>query len=123
MEFIDNKPIYLQLADQIMDGVERGEYKPDERLLSVREYASNSGVNANTVMRTYTWLQQENIIYNKRGIGYFLEEDACEKVITNRRRQFFEKELPRLIDRMKALGVTIEEVREMYESRDEKDNK
>lgn len=114
MDFSENKPIYLQLADQIMDEVERREYTPGGRLPSVREYASSTGVNANTVMRTYTWLQQENIIFNKRGIGYFLEENAREKVIKARRERFFDKIIPQLVKRMKALGITLDDIKEEY---------
>lgn len=114
MEFNDNKPIYLQLADQLMDATERPGFTPGGRLPSVREYASSTGVNANTVMRTYTWLQQEEIIYNKRGIGYFYSEGAKDRVFNMRRNQFFEKEMPYFIERMKALNVSIEELMSFY---------
>lgn len=110
MEFNENKPIYLQLADQLMDETERHGFSPGGRLPSVREYAAQTGVNANTVMRTYTWLQQEGIIYNKRGIGYFYSDNAKELVFRMRREQFFEKEMPYFIGRMRALHITIEEL-------------
>lgn len=116
MEFDDNKPIYLQLADQIMDEVERQEFDTGERLLSVREYAAKTGVNANTVMRTYTWLQQEGIIYNKRGIGFFYEQDARQKVLMMRRQIFFVKEMPYFLERMFALGVTLQDFTYSYDS-------
>lgn len=110
MDFNDNnKPIYLQLADQLMDDLQRGLVKPGDRLLSVRDYGAQAGVNANTVMRTYTWLQQEGIIYNKRGIGYFYSEDARERVMDMRRREFYTREMPRFIRRMHDLGITVEE--------------
>lgn len=116
MEFNDNKPIYLQLADQIMDEVERPSFEPEGRLPSVREYASKTGVNANTVMRTYTWLQQEGIIYNKRGIGFFYDPDAKTKVLEKRREQFFEKEMPYFIERMIALGITPTDFTRIYDN-------
>ena len=116
MEFNENKPIYLQLADQIMDDVERSGASPGGRLPSVREYASGCGVNANTAMRTYTWLQQEGIIYNKRGIGFFYADDAHDRVLSMRRKLFFEKEMPYFIDRMKALGISLEEFNRIFEN-------
>ena len=109
MDFNENKPIYLQLADQIMDEVERSGLHGGRRLPSVRDYASKTGVNANTVMRTYTWLQQEGIIYNQRGIGYFYAEDARERVLAMRRKIFFEKEIKYLMDRLIALRISPEE--------------
>lgn len=114
MEFNENKPIYLQLADLIMNDVERHCYGPEVRLPSVREYAAQTGVNANTVMRTYNWLQQEDIIYNKRGIGYFYSENARERVFSMRRAQFFDKEIPYFLQRMKALEISLGEFEEIY---------
>lgn len=114
MDFNENKPIYLQLADQLMDETERPGFMAGNRLPSVREYAARTGVNTNTVMRTYTWLQQEEIIFNKRGIGYFFSDDAREKVFKMRRKHFFDKELPYFIDRMKALNITLPELEKYY---------
>lgn len=107
MDFNENKPIYLQIADQILDEIEMGWLKNDQRIPSVREYASKCGVNANTVMRTYTWLQQEDIIYNQRGIGYFVASDANEKVKDMRKREFIDKELPRFIEKIRRYGINI----------------
>ncbi|MDE7179825.1 MAG: GntR family transcriptional regulator [Muribaculaceae bacterium] len=118
MDFNENKPIYLQLADQIMDATEQPDFQGGGRLLSVREYAGQTGVNANTVMRAYTWLQQEEIIYNKRGIGYFYSEDAQKKVYEMRREYFVKKEMPYLIERMKSLNISLAEFENLYNSLD-----
>lgn len=120
MDFIENKPIYLQLADQLMNETEQPGFAPGSRLPSVRDYASQTGVNANTVMRTYTWLQQEDIIFNKRGIGYFYCEDAREKVSTMRRKQFLEKEVPYFLERMKVLGISMTDLEIIYKSKQDK---
>lgn len=120
MDFNENKPIYLQLADLIMNEVERRSFGSGIRLPSVREYAAQTGVNANTVMRTYNWLQQEDIIFNKRGIGYFYSDNARERVFAMRREQFFNKEIPYFLERMKALDISIEEFEEIYNKSVEK---
>lgn len=114
MEFNENKPIYLQLADQIMDEVESAESLPGERLLSVRDFAAKSGVNANTVMRTYTWLQQEGVIYNQRGIGYFFSDDAAEKVFGMRRKIFFDKEIKYFLERLAAMKIGPRQFSQIY---------
>ncbi len=116
MDFNENKPIYLQLADQIMDNVEIFGQQTGKRLLSVRDYAAKSGVNANTVMRTYTWLQQEGIIYNQRGIGYFYADDARDKVLEMRRKIFFDKEIKYFMDRLITLHISPEKLSEIYKS-------
>lgn len=114
MDFNDNKPIYLQLADQIMDEVESSVRHDGARLPSVREYAAKTGVNANTVMRTYTLLQQDGIIYNQRGIGYFYADDARSRVLDKRRRNFFERDVKYFMERMAALQITPEEINKLY---------
>lgn len=114
MEFSENKPIYLQIADQIMDEVERDPGLAGERLASVRDFAARSGVNANTVMRTYTWLQQEEIIYNQRGIGYFYSPDARDKVIEMRRRKFMDRELDYFFNRMRSFEVEPQALEQLY---------
>ena len=72
MKFKESKSIYLQIADRICDEILQGQYMEEERIPSVREYAATVEVNANTVVRTYDYLQGQEIIYNKRGIGYFV---------------------------------------------------
>lgn len=79
MDFHAEKPIFLQIADTICDRILSGQLKGDERIPSVREYGAEVGVNPNTMMRAYEKLTTEEIIYNKRGIGYFVSADAREK--------------------------------------------
>ncbi|MCM1177548.1 MAG: GntR family transcriptional regulator [Bacteroidales bacterium] len=105
MEFNSNKAIYLQICDSICEQILGGTLKPDARILSVREYGSEIGVNPNTVMRSYEKLTNEGIIYNKRGIGYFIAPDAKKKVLEQQRQAFLEKELPQILKRMKLLGI------------------
>ncbi len=115
MDFKDNtKPIYLQLADRLCDSIICGEYGDDCRLPSVREFAATVEVNANTVMRTYDYLQQSGVIYNKRGIGYFVVNGASKLIRTNRLNTFMNDELPDLFERMKLLEITPAELSDMY---------
>lgn len=67
MKFKESKSIYLQIADRINDEILQGQYAEEGRIPSVREYAATVEVNANTVVRTYDYLQGQEIIYNKRG--------------------------------------------------------
>lgn len=110
MEFNSNKSIYLQICDAICERILSGELQPDGRIPSVREYGADIGVNPNTVMRSYEKLTMEGIIYNKRGIGYFISPDAKEIVLKEQRKDFLENELPRILKRMKLLGIDYEDV-------------
>ena len=108
MEFNGNRSIYLQICDAICEQILSGTLRPDERIPSVREYGAEIGVNPNTVMRSYEKLTGEGIIYNRRGIGYFISPDAREIVLEAQRKEFLENELPAIIRRMNLLGIDLE---------------
>lgn len=114
MDFNENKPIYLQIADRIMDDIERAELDAGARLPSVREYAENVGVNPNTMMRTYNWLQNKGLIEMKRGIGYFVTSSAREEVAEMLRKDFFQNEAPYFFRRLAAFGISPDELRSDY---------
>lgn len=110
----NNKAIYLQIADTICDSILSGTYPPGQRIPSVREYAASVEVNANTVMRSYEHLANNGIIFNKRGIGYFITEDATEKVRQMRRKELLGTEVSTLFRRLQLLGITAAELSELY---------
>ena len=80
MNYNTNQSIFIQIAERICDRVLSGNYKADSRIPSVRELAVEMEVNPNTVMRSFERLQANEIIYNKRGIGYFVASDAEQKI-------------------------------------------
>jgi DNA-binding transcriptional regulator YhcF (GntR family) len=110
MEFRKQKPIYLQIADRLMEQILAAELKEEDRVPSVRDVAEAMGVNPNTVMRTFEYLQGEEIIYNRRGVGYFVSPDAKQKILAEQRREFLEEDLPLIRQRMKQLGIGIDEL-------------
>lgn len=105
MEFSGNKPIYLQIAEVICDRILSGELQPEARIPSVREYGAEIGVNPNTVMRTYEKLTADGIIFNKRGIGYFVAPDATGIIRNVQRQHFLEEELPAILRKMRLLDI------------------
>lgn len=110
MEFDDNKPIYLQISDGICEKVLSGEFKPGERIPSVREWAVQIGVNPNTVARSYDTLTDRGVIFNKRGIGFFLSGDAVSMIRKEESRKFIEEEFPEFKRRADLLGVDLLEL-------------
>jgi len=110
MEFNSNKAIYLQICDTICERILSGELKPEDRIPSVREYGASIGVNPNTVMRTYEKLTDQGVIYNKRGIGYFISPEARTIVLENNRKEFLEKELPVILKKIELLGLDANEL-------------
>ena len=114
MDFKESKAIYLQIADRICDEILLGVYPEEGRIPSVREYAGMVEVNANTVVRTYDYLQGLEIIYNKRGIGYFVSTGAKERIITLRKDTFLHEDLPEFFRQLKTLEISMDEIDKMY---------
>ena len=110
MEFNDHKPIYLQIADTVCDKLLSGEWNAEDRVPSVRELGMTLGVNPNTIMRSYEYLQTINVIYNKRGVGYFVDPSAKDAIINQERRIFLEEELPKILNKMKLLNISPEDI-------------
>lgn len=109
-----NKAIYLQIADNICDRVLSGELLPDERIPSVREYAAAVSVNVNTVMRAYEYLSDREIIYNKRGLGFFTASDARQKVEDLRGAELLGDGARNFFRQLALLGVSPERLAAMY---------
>lgn len=109
-DFRNDKAIYLQMADRICDDILSGRYGAGERIPSVREQSETLQVNTNTVVRAYDNLTRLGIIYTKRGMGYFVSEDARACILENRRKAFMEEKLPELFRQMKLLDIPIETV-------------
>ena len=114
MKFKESKPIYLQIADRICDEILQGKYKEEERIPSVREYAATVEVNANTVVRSFDYLQCQDIIYNKRGLGYFVSQGGRECILELRKEVFLKEELPELFRQLKTLDISIKDIEKMY---------
>jgi DNA-binding transcriptional regulator YhcF (GntR family) len=123
MEFKETQAIYLQIGDYISEQILLGRWKEGERIPSVRELGVELQVNPNTVVRTYEFLQNNEIIYNKRGVGYFVSDDATIKIKDLRKKQFLEQELPQFFKTIELLGMNFDEITEryqLYRSRKEK---
>ena len=114
MEFKETQAIYLQIGDYVCEQILLGRWKKGERLLSVRELAVTLEVNPNTVMRAYDFLQDRDIIFNKRGIGYFVSDDAEQKITRYRKKQFLEQDLPVVFKNMALLGMAFKEIENEY---------
>jgi GntR family transcriptional regulator len=115
MEFNDNRPIYLQIADLVMEKIITATWQAHDRIPSVRELAVSLEVNPNTVMHAYTFLQEQGIVYNRRGIGYHVAENGGSGAKKLKRSEFVKGELPRIFRTMKVLDIEADEMKKMYE--------
>ena len=114
MDFRETQPIYMQIADYVCEQILSGRWKTGERVLSVRELGAALEVNPNTVLRAYDFLQNMDIIANKRGIGYFIEENAENHILNFRKERFFKEELPDIFKNMQLLRIQMNEIEDAY---------
>lgn len=114
MEFKKNQTIYKQIADFICENILTLNWPVNEKIASVRELAGMLQVNPNTVMRTYSYLQDQGVIYNKRGIGYFVADGAPNNIKTMEKDNFIQNELPGIFKKMDLLKIDFEELRSIY---------
>ena len=114
MIFTNDKAIYIQMADRLCDEILSGVYKDDDRIPSVREYAVLLEVNTNTAVKAYEQLAREEIMYDKRGLGYFVTKGARKQILKVRKQEFMKERLPELFRQMNLLDITIDDVAEAY---------
>lgn len=107
-EFRASKPIYMQIADKINKQIVRNELHPGDKLPSVREMAIQTGVNPNTIQRTYSELERMEIVETKRGQGTFVVEN--EQIIQKLKHQLQKEIISTFIYNMKELGFSEEEM-------------
>jgi DNA-binding transcriptional regulator YhcF (GntR family) len=115
MDFRDKQAIYLQIGEYIYEQILLKKYPMGEKIPSIRDLAVALEVNPNTVQRTYDFLQQKEIIQMKRGIGYFVADNAEDKILLFRREQFVETELPNVFRNLHLLKIDFEDLKVQYQ--------
>ena len=106
----NNTPIYRQLKDRIVAMLLDGLLKPGDPLPSVRQIAADFQLNPITVSRAYQELADATLVEKRRGIGMYVTEGAREKLIISERERFLREEWPQLLERIRRLGMNMEEL-------------
>ncbi len=106
IDFKSTKGIFQQIADNLCHQILEGKLPPGERVPSVRDLAVEFEVNRNTLLRTYSILEDAAIIVNKRGIGFFVAENALELIRNNEKTEFFNNDLPEFMHKVEMLKLT-----------------
>lgn len=123
MQFDNTQPIWAQIYELLLTHIADGEWCEEERIASVRELGATLAVNPNTVMRAYERATDEQLIYNRRGIGYFVSVGARERAATLLRQRFEREQLPSIFRSMQRVGITAEEFVLLYKNYQENENK
>ena len=106
--FQSDAPIYTQLVEQIKVAIVTGVFPPGERLPSVRDLATEAGVNPNTMQRALAQLESEQLVYSQRTAGRFVTEDS--RVIDAAKRELAQQHVERFLEAMHRLGIEREEI-------------
>jgi len=115
MEFKKPQSIFQQIADHIRNAILASEYEEGQKIPSVRQMAAELQVNPNTMMRAYTHLQEQGTLVNRRGIGFFVAEEAQKTIRAHQRTMFLDQELPGFFDSLVRLNVDFSEVQTQFD--------
>lgn len=102
------------MADRLCDDILIGTYAEGDRVPSVRDYSVALGVNTNTAVKTYDYLGREGVIFNKRGMGYFVSPGAKDKILQERRAVFVKDTVPTIFKDMELLGISIDDLLSLH---------
>ena len=117
--FNSDMPIYTQLISQIKFAIVSGELPPGERMSTVRDLASEAGVNPNTMQRAFQELEREGLVFSQRSSGRFVTEDV--EIIMEAKKAMARKYLDSFKKSMEQLGYTGEEILRLLEEENEEE--
>ena len=112
-QFSNDAPIYTQLIRQVKAGIVTGAFPPGERLPSVRDLATEAGVNPNTLQRALAELERDGLVYSQRTAGRFVTEDTT--MINAAKRSLAERHVKSFLEAMLGLGFRREEIISLIE--------
>lgn len=110
LDFKDDRPIYLQLAEAIEDDILRGIFREEEQVPSTTELSVTLKINPATSAKGMALLAENGILYKKRGVGMFVSAGAREQIARKRREDFFEHYIVTLLEETRKLGISREEL-------------
>ena len=122
IDFKSTKGIFQQIADNLCQQILEGKLAPGERVPSVRDLAVEFEVNRNTLLRTYSILQDAGVIDNKRGVGFFVSENALELILDTDKQAFFKNQLPEFIQKVKVLKLKSKDLTDLLTAIKENEN-
>ncbi len=105
-----SRPICPQICERICVSIANGELKPGERLLSVREVASDSGVNPNTVQKAFQILSGEGLLYSEPGSGWFVGMDTS--IAVRRTEEIYREKVKTFFEEMGSIGMPPDKLKE-----------
>lgn len=110
-EIKNDRPVYIQLLEELEFRILNGTYTSGTKLLSVRDLAGEAQVNPNTMQKALSELEKKGLISSKRTSGNFITED--KKLIDDLRTELASNEVGKFCGKIKKLGITKEQTIEL----------
>ena len=115
LDLDQEKPIFIQIAEGIEDGILTGAFPEESQIPSITEFSVNYKINPATALKGINLLVDEAVIFKKRGVGMFVAQGAVSKLKKKRQDQFYDNYVSRLVEEAKRLGITSDEIIAMIE--------
>lgn len=115
LDLDQEKPIFIQIAEGIEDGILTGAFPEESQTPSITEFSVNYKINPATALKGINLLVDEEIVFKKRGVGMFVAKGAVSKLQKKRQNQFYDNYVSRLVEEAKRLGITSDEIIAMIE--------
>lgn len=115
IQFNNEKPIYIQLAEGIEDAILNEAFEEETQIPSTTELSVMYKINPATALKGINMLVDDNILFKKRGIGMFVASGAKEKILHKRKRSFYDSYIQALLMEAEKLGIGKDEIINMIE--------
>lgn len=115
LDFQSERPIYLQIAEEIEDAIFTGAFAEETQVPSTTDISAQLKINPATVLKGMNELVSKDILYKKRGVGMFVKEGAVQAIKNARQSQFYDLFILRMLEEAKKLGLTQEDVKNLIE--------
>ena len=115
LDLDQDKPIFIQIAEGIEDGILTGAFPEENQIPSITEFSVKYKINPATALKGINLLVDEGIVFKKRGVGMFVAKGAVEKLQKKRKNQFYDNYVSKLVDEAKRLNITSDEIIAMIE--------
>ena len=115
LDLDQEKPIFIQIAEGIEDGILTGAFPEESQIPSITEFSVTYTINPATALKGINLLVDEAVVFKKRGVGMFVAKGAIDRLKKKRQDQFYDNYIGRLVDDAKRLNITSDEIIAMIE--------
>ena len=115
LDLDQEKPIFIQIAEGIEDGILTGAFPEESQIPSITEFSLTYKINPATALKGINLLVDEAVVFKKRGVGMFVAKGAIDRLKKKRQDQFYDNYIGRLVDEAKRLNITSDEIIAMIE--------